>query len=219
MVNVEIDVAGLSDVERAEEAKLKPITHLKEAVDLLLPQDRELFFRLYELVDDRFMSDGSHRQNGHMNIPSGMEDFVFRQFRKIVGSNDRKTVLEAVRNQWSVTVTDRYSKRKAKYNPLREARPVDKTKPNFLLQEIEEIINRLSKFVIGNGEPKTGFLYKIEKSTEDISLLWNSLLLIGLILFIIYGIGLHSRPIMIFTTIEASLTLSLLILKLTHSKR
>ncbi|HBO17104.1 MAG: hypothetical protein UR69_C0002G0242 [Candidatus Moranbacteria bacterium GW2011_GWE2_35_2-] len=57
------------------------------------------------------------------------------------------------------------------------------------------------------------------KSTEDISLLWNSLLLIGLILFIIYGIGLHSRPIMIFTTIEASLTLSLLILKLTHSKR
>jgi MtN3 and saliva related transmembrane protein len=57
------------------------------------------------------------------------------------------------------------------------------------------------------------------KSTEDISLLWNSLLLTGLILFIIYGIGLHSRPIMIFTTIEASLTLSLLILKLTHSKR
>ena len=57
------------------------------------------------------------------------------------------------------------------------------------------------------------------KSTEDISLLWNSLLLTGLILFVIYGIGIGSRPIMIFTTIEASLTLSLLILKLTHSKR
>ena len=57
------------------------------------------------------------------------------------------------------------------------------------------------------------------KSTEDISLLWNSLLLTGLILFVIYGIGIKSRPIMIFTTIEASLTLSLLILKLTHKKR
>ncbi|MDO8240604.1 MAG: PQ-loop domain-containing transporter [Candidatus Moranbacteria bacterium] len=57
------------------------------------------------------------------------------------------------------------------------------------------------------------------KSTEDISLLWNSLLLAGLILFVIYGIGISSRPIMIFTTIEASLTLSLLILKLIHKKR
>lgn len=57
------------------------------------------------------------------------------------------------------------------------------------------------------------------KSTEDISLLWNSLLLIGLIIFIIYGIGIESRPIMIFTSIEASLTFSLLILKLFYSKK
>jgi len=56
------------------------------------------------------------------------------------------------------------------------------------------------------------------KSTGDISLLWNSLLLTGLIIFIIYGIGLKSRPIMIFTSIEASLTLSLLILKLFYKK-
>jgi len=56
------------------------------------------------------------------------------------------------------------------------------------------------------------------KSTGDISLLWNSLLLTGLIIFIIYGFGIKSRPIMIFTSIEASLTLSLLILKLFYKK-
>lgn len=56
------------------------------------------------------------------------------------------------------------------------------------------------------------------KSTEDISFLWNSLLLLGLIIFIIYGYWIKSHPIMIFTTIEASLTLSLLILKLMYRK-
>ncbi|MFZ2975134.1 MAG: PQ-loop domain-containing transporter [Candidatus Moraniibacteriota bacterium] len=56
------------------------------------------------------------------------------------------------------------------------------------------------------------------KSTEDISLLWNSLLLVGLILFIIYGIGIKSLPIMIFTSIEATFTLSLLMLKLFYKK-
>jgi len=57
------------------------------------------------------------------------------------------------------------------------------------------------------------------KSTEDISLLWNLLLLTGLVIFIIYGIGIGSKPIMIFTTIEASFTLSLLILKLLYNKQ
>ena len=57
------------------------------------------------------------------------------------------------------------------------------------------------------------------KSTEDISLLWNSLLLTGLIIFVVYGVGINSLPIMIFTTIEATLTLSLLILKLVYGKK
>ena len=56
------------------------------------------------------------------------------------------------------------------------------------------------------------------KSTKDISLLWNTLLLIGLIVFVIYGIGIKSRPIMIFTSIEAMFTLSLLTLKLLYRK-
>lgn len=56
------------------------------------------------------------------------------------------------------------------------------------------------------------------KSTKDISLLWNSLLLIGLIVFVFYGVGIKSRPIMIFTSIEATFTLSLLALKLLYRK-
>ena len=57
------------------------------------------------------------------------------------------------------------------------------------------------------------------KSTEDISLLQNTLLLTGLIIFVFYGVGINSMPIMIFTTIEASLTLSLLVLKLVYGKK
>ncbi len=57
------------------------------------------------------------------------------------------------------------------------------------------------------------------KSTKDISLLWNTLLLIGLIVFVIYGVGIKSRPIMIFSSIEAIFTLSLLILKLLYGKK
>jgi len=128
----------LSEAERVEEAKLKPITHLKEAVDLLLPQDRNLFFRLYELVDDRFMSDGSPRPNGHMKIPLEMREKVFRLFKDMVGSDDSDEVCKAVENQWTVFVTDRYSKRKAIFNPFRGSRPIDKNIRNFFLEDIED---------------------------------------------------------------------------------
>lgn len=57
------------------------------------------------------------------------------------------------------------------------------------------------------------------KSTKDISLLWNSWLLTGLIIFTIYGIGISSYPIIIFNTIEVGFTLSLLILKLLYDKK
>ncbi len=54
------------------------------------------------------------------------------------------------------------------------------------------------------------------KSVKDISLIWNSLMLIGLITFLIYGIGINSLPIIIFGSIEICLTASLLILKLLY---
>ncbi len=79
-----------------------------------------------------------------------------------------------------------------------------------------EIIGFVGSAIIASALVPQVIKSWITKSTEDISLLWNSLLLTGLILFVIYGFGINSRPIMIFTTIEASLTLSLLILKLTH---
>jgi hypothetical protein len=40
----------------------------------------------------------------------------------------------------------------------------------------EEIINRLSLFTVGNGDPKKGFLFKIEKSTDDIEIIKKELL-------------------------------------------
>ena len=54
------------------------------------------------------------------------------------------------------------------------------------------------------------------KSTTDISLLWNFLLLAGLTFFLIYGIGISSRPIIIFNSIEILFTFSLLVLKLIY---
>ena len=54
------------------------------------------------------------------------------------------------------------------------------------------------------------------KSTKDISILWNLILAIGLFLWIIYGIANMLMPIIIFTTIEMLLTVSLLVLKLIY---
>ena len=57
------------------------------------------------------------------------------------------------------------------------------------------------------------------KSTKDISLIWNSWLLTGLIIFTIYGIGINSYPIIIFNTIEVGFTFSLLMLKIIYDKK
>ena len=54
------------------------------------------------------------------------------------------------------------------------------------------------------------------KSTKDISVMWTLIYLIGLILWIVYGIGILSFPIIIFVSIEALLAISLLILKIKY---
>ena len=54
------------------------------------------------------------------------------------------------------------------------------------------------------------------KSTKDISVMWTLIYLTGLILWIVYGIGILSFPIIIFVTIEALLAISLLILKIKY---
>ena len=52
------------------------------------------------------------------------------------------------------------------------------------------------------------------RSTKDISVPWMLIYLFGLILWVIYGVGISSLPMIITISIEALLVLSLLMLKL-----
>ncbi len=54
------------------------------------------------------------------------------------------------------------------------------------------------------------------KSTTDISLLWNIILIFGLLLYFIYGIGIKQMPIIVMNTIEISLAISLVVAKLIY---
>ncbi len=51
------------------------------------------------------------------------------------------------------------------------------------------------------------------KSTKDISIGWNSIYIFGLILWIVYGIGIKSYPLTFTVIVETILAISLLILK------
>jgi len=54
------------------------------------------------------------------------------------------------------------------------------------------------------------------KSTADLSLLWNVILVAGLLLYTIYGIGIREMPIIVMNSIEAMLAISLVIAKLIY---
>jgi len=54
------------------------------------------------------------------------------------------------------------------------------------------------------------------RSTGDISILWTVIYLLGLILWIVYGVGIASYPIVVMLSIEALLALALLALKLKY---
>ena len=54
------------------------------------------------------------------------------------------------------------------------------------------------------------------KSTKDISIAWTLIYIAGLILWIVYGFGISSFPLMVTVTIEALLAVSLLILKVRY---
>lgn len=54
------------------------------------------------------------------------------------------------------------------------------------------------------------------KSTKDISILWNSLYIFGLVLWLAYGIGINSWPLVGAAIIESVLAISLIILKVRH---
>lgn len=54
------------------------------------------------------------------------------------------------------------------------------------------------------------------KSTTDISIIWTSLMAAGLVFWIIYGYHIMSVPLLVFSTIELALTVSVLMLKLRY---
>lgn len=54
------------------------------------------------------------------------------------------------------------------------------------------------------------------KSTKDISLLWTIVLIIGLILWVIYGFANRLLPIMIFVSIEIFLALIIFVFNLIY---
>jgi MtN3 and saliva related transmembrane protein len=54
------------------------------------------------------------------------------------------------------------------------------------------------------------------KSTNDISLIWTSIYMIGLIFWVIYGTMINSPSLIITISIEIVLLGSLIILKLKH---
>ncbi|MBI4440463.1 hypothetical protein HY638_05810 [Candidatus Woesearchaeota archaeon] len=54
------------------------------------------------------------------------------------------------------------------------------------------------------------------KSTKDISILWNSLYIFGLVLWLVYGIGINSWPLVGGAVIESVLAISLIVLKVRY---
>lgn len=52
------------------------------------------------------------------------------------------------------------------------------------------------------------------KSTRDISLLWNTIYIFGLLLFTAYAIGIWEMPLLVTNTVELLLAISLIIAKL-----
>lgn len=54
------------------------------------------------------------------------------------------------------------------------------------------------------------------KSTKDISLFWNIILIFGLLLYFVYGFGIKEMPIIVTNTIEIILAILLVAAKLIY---
>jgi MtN3 and saliva related transmembrane protein len=54
------------------------------------------------------------------------------------------------------------------------------------------------------------------KSTKDISIMWSSVYVLGLVCWLIYGLGIDSIPLVVSAVIEGMLASSLLVLKLRY---
>jgi MtN3 and saliva related transmembrane protein len=54
------------------------------------------------------------------------------------------------------------------------------------------------------------------KSTKDISLVWNSVYFSGIMMWLVYGMGIGSTPLTLSSMLEGSLAASLLVLKIKY---
>ncbi len=89
-----------------------------------------------------------------------------------------------------------------------------------ILREIKmdsiQLTGYLAGFVIAVSlTPQVWKAWKT-KSTGDISLLWNAILIFGLLLYFVYGVGIRQMPIIVANTIEISLAMLLIIAKLIY---
>jgi len=79
-----------------------------------------------------------------------------------------------------------------------------------------ELVGYLAGFIVALAlSPQIIKAWKT-KSTKDISIAWNLTLMVGLLLWVIYGIANRILPLAIFGSIEFSIASSLLILKLRY---
>ena len=79
-----------------------------------------------------------------------------------------------------------------------------------------ELIGYLAGFIVAISlTPQLIKAWKT-KSTKDISIAWILMYLTGLSLWVFYGFGIGSFPLMITVTIEALMAISLLILKIRY---
>jgi len=79
-----------------------------------------------------------------------------------------------------------------------------------------ELIGYLAGFIVAISLTPQVFKAWKTKSTKDISIGWNLIYLTGLSLWVFYGFGIGSFPVMITVTIEALMAISLLVLKIRY---
>jgi len=79
-----------------------------------------------------------------------------------------------------------------------------------------EIVGYLAGFIVAIALLPQVIKAWRTKSTKDISILWNLILMSGLILWLGYAIPNKIWPLAIFASVESLMTVSLLVLKLKY---
>ena len=79
-----------------------------------------------------------------------------------------------------------------------------------------QLIGYLAGFIIAIALIPQVIQAWITRSTNDISLPWTIILLLGLLLYFIYGIGIKEMPIIAMNIVETILVVSLIIAKLIY---